>query len=94
MATDELVNAYSVLSCIHGLNSFSLDPSSSQEDIVKAFQTQSLLYHPDNNPGDPEASRIYERIKRAYETLGDPTSRAAHDSLIAASPARSAPDES
>ena len=30
------------------------------EEIARAFQTQSLIWHPDKNPGDAQAQRIYE----------------------------------
>ena len=78
-------NAYALLTNIQGFDSFSLSPSSTSEEIARAFQTQSLIWHPDKNPGDPQALRIYQRMHRAYNTLRDPATRAAHDSRLAAS---------
>lgn len=37
-------NAYALLTNIQGFDSFSLSPSSSVEEISRAFQTQSLIW--------------------------------------------------
>ena len=76
-------NAYALLTNIQGFNSFSLGPGSSTDEISRAFQTQSLIWHPDKNPGDPQALRIYNRMLRAYETLMDANTRRQHDARIA-----------
>ena len=44
-------DAYALLTNIQGFDSFSLSPSSKVEEIARAFQTQSLIWHPDKNPG-------------------------------------------
>jgi len=71
-----------VLSLIQGFDSFQLGPSSAPEDIARAYQTQSLIWHPDKNPGDAMALATYKRLGRAYNMLMDPTSRAAHDASL------------
>ena len=55
-----------------------LGPTSTQDEIARAFQVQSLRWHPDNNPGDAQALQMYQRLNRAYSTLLNPASRAAH----------------
>lgn len=66
---------YALLSHIQGFDSFSLSPESSLEEITRAFQTQTLIWHPDKNPADPQALDTYRRMQRAYNLLRDPSSR-------------------
>jgi len=75
-------NAYECLTNIQGFNSFQLSPSSSTEDIARAYQTQCMIWHPDKNPGDAVALSTYKRLQRAYDSLMDPESRAAHDAML------------
>ena len=77
-------NAYALLTNIQGFDSFSLGPHSSIDEIQRAFHTQSLIWHPDKNPGDTQAVRIYKRMKRSYDILMDPTLRKAHDERMTA----------
>ena len=72
-------NPYSLLSHVQGFDSFSLGPSSTDEAIARAFQTQSLMWHPEKNPGDPHAREVYRRMEKAYSTLMDPDARALID---------------
>src|SRR5690606_9235877 len=44
-------------------------------------------YHPDANPGDPEAESRFKEIAVAYETLSDPQRRAHYDRFGANGPA-------
>jgi len=46
-----------------------------EKEIARAFRKLSLKYHPDKNPGDPQAVSKFIDIQRAYETLTDPKSR-------------------
>ena len=94
---------YALLTNIQGFDSFSLGPSSSPEEIARAFQTQAraraltrarknnasltrrcgcgrgatqtLIWHPDKNPGDAQAQRVYDRMLHAYNLLMDPAQR-------------------
>lgn len=45
--------------------------NASQEDIKKAFRKLSLLYHPDKNPNNEEASNKFKQINTAYQILSD-----------------------
>jgi curved DNA-binding protein CbpA len=52
-----------------------VERNATQEDIKKAYRALSLKWHPDRNPGKPEATAIYQSINAAYEILGDETLR-------------------
>ena len=49
------------------------------EVIRAAYKTLSQKYHPDRNPGSPEAIRVIQIINSAYEVLSDPVKRQEHD---------------
>jgi DnaJ-class molecular chaperone len=53
------------------------------EVIRAAYKTLSQKYHPDRNPGSPEAIRVIQIINSAYEVLSDPVKRQEHDEWIA-----------
>lgn len=53
------------------------------EVIRAAYKTLSQKYHPDRNPGSPEAIRVIQIINSAYEVLSDPVKRHEHDEWIA-----------
>jgi DnaJ-class molecular chaperone len=52
------------------------------EVIRAAYKSLSQKYHPDMNPGNPDASRIMAIINEAYNVLSDPNKRKAHDEWI------------
>jgi DnaJ family protein B protein 4 len=56
-----------------------VERNATQEDIKKAYRALSLKWHPDRNPGKPEATAIYQSINAAYEILGDETLRKEFD---------------
>lgn len=56
----------------------------SAEHIRAAYRTLAARYHPDRNPGDPEAERIMKLLNKAYEILSDPSRRKSHDDWIMA----------
>lgn len=53
------------------------------EVIRAAYRTLSQKFHPDRNPGNPEAARIMAIINTSYEVLSDPDKRKEHDLWIA-----------
>lgn len=60
------------------------------EVIRAAYKSLSQKFHPDRNPGDPNATKTFQIINTAYEVLSDPVRRREHDDWIAASEAEEA----
>ena len=58
--------------------------TASASEIKRAYHKLALRFHPDKNPGDTQAVRIYKRMKRSYDILMDPTLRKAHDERMTA----------
>jgi len=56
-----------------------VDRSASAEEIKSAYRKLAFQYHPDRNPGDPEAEEKFKEAAEAYEILGDPDKRAQYD---------------
>lgn len=69
-----------------------LDRRASTADVQRAYRRLVRRYHPDLNPGNPEAARRYAEITRAFETLGDPARRAAYDAHGHVQPEPNAPE--
>ena len=43
--------------------------NASSEEIEKAYRKETLKWHPDHNPDNPEATDKFKKIKAAYEVL-------------------------
>jgi len=56
-----------------------IEQDADQETIKKTYRRLALQYHPDRNPGDKEAEKMFKRVQTAYETLNDPQKRAVYD---------------
>jgi len=56
-----------------------VETRASTEEIKKAYRVLALKYHPDRNPGNPEAEEKFKEATEAYEILGDPQKRARYD---------------
>ena len=50
----------------------------SDEEIKQAYRRLAKQYHPDRNPGDPEAARKMQQINAAYEQIKDPVKSQPH----------------
>ncbi|MGH7903254.1 MAG: molecular chaperone DnaJ [Candidatus Dormibacteraceae bacterium] len=53
----------------------------SAEDLKKAFRRIALQHHPDRNPDNPEAERVFKEAGEAYEVLSDPEKRRSYDTF-------------
>lgn len=58
-----------------------VEPDSSEEEIKKAYRALSKKYHPDLNPGNPEAESKMKQISEAYTVLSDHDKRREYDMM-------------
>ncbi|TKC06045.1 DnaJ C-terminal domain-containing protein [Pedobacter frigoris] len=56
-----------------------LNKKASQEDIKKAYRKLARKYHPDLNPNDQEANKMFQQINEANEVLSDAEKRKKYD---------------
>jgi DnaJ-class molecular chaperone len=54
-------------------------PTASADEIRKAYRKLAKQFHPDLNPGKPEAEAKFKAIAAAYDLLSDPEKRARYD---------------
>lgn len=60
-----------------------VSPSADPEIIKAAYRKFCERYHPDKNPGNPEAKTYLQIITQAYDVLSDPAKRAGYDAALA-----------
>jgi DnaJ-class molecular chaperone len=57
-----------------------VDPEAEESKIKKAYRKLSRKWHPDKNRNDPEkAAEMFEKIREAYEVIGNPDKRILYD---------------
>lgn len=55
--------------------------TSSIDDIKKSYRRLSMMYHPDKNKNNPDATAKFQKISEAYETLGDGEKKKEYDAM-------------
>ncbi|MFU8828104.1 MAG: molecular chaperone DnaJ [Phycisphaerales bacterium] len=56
-----------------------LERSADGDEIKRAYRRLAMKYHPDRNPGDAEAERMFKECAEAYEVLSDDQKRKVYD---------------
>ena len=56
-----------------------VERTATQDEIKKAFRKLARAHHPDVAGDDPMAAERFDRIRKAYDVLGDPEARARYD---------------
>jgi curved DNA-binding protein len=56
-----------------------LDKSASTDQVKKAYRKLARKYHPDLNPDNKEANKMFQQINEAHEVLIDPEKRKKYD---------------
>lgn len=55
--------------------------TASSDEIKKSYRRLSMMYHPDKNKNNPDATAKFQKISEAYEVLGDADKRREYDDL-------------
>lgn len=53
-----------------------------EKEIWNAYRRLAMKYHPDRNPGDPEAEEKFKEVQWAYETLTGKSETRGPDDLV------------
>lgn len=55
--------------------------TASIDEIKKSYRRLSMMYHPDKNKNNPDATAKFQKISEAYETLGDIEKKKEYDAM-------------
>jgi molecular chaperone DnaJ len=53
--------------------------SATPDEVKKAFRQLAFKFHPDKNPGNPEAEASFKEVSEAYDVLSDRNKRELYD---------------
>lgn len=56
-----------------------INKNATADEIKKAYRKLARKHHPDLNPNNPEASKLFQQINEANEVLSDPENRKKYD---------------
>ena len=59
-----------------------IEYSANAAQIRAAYKRKAMRYHPDHNPGAPEAEEMFKMVNEAYHTLSDALKKARYDSHL------------
>ena len=62
-------------------NVLELDESAGIDEIKKSYRRLSMMYHPDRNKNNQDATAKFQKISEAYETLGDHEKKREYDAM-------------
>ena len=58
--------------------------NATKDDIKKAYRKKALKCHPDKNPNNPHATKIFHQLQHALAILIDDAARKAYDNILRA----------
>ena len=60
-------------------NTLEIPETATPDEIKKSYRRLSMLYHPDKNKNNPDATAKFQKISEAYETLSDSDKKKEYD---------------
>jgi DnaJ-class molecular chaperone len=60
-------------------NLLEVSENASPDEIKKSYRKLSMMYHPDKNKNNPDATAKFQKISEAYETLSDTDKKKEYD---------------
>ena len=58
--------------------------NATKDDIKRAYRKKALKCHPDKNPNNPHATKIFHQLQHALAILIDDAARKAYDNILKA----------